>query len=304
MMVMGLVSCKSDDPDVGGTISNKEMIDPEIPAKTGWSGSTRDGIAKYVPAGDESGYDEPDGYYSFEMKNGICESAVYNMVMESAMEAKVFANMLNSGTWIDSDDDFDTDLTSTRSEILPKIFNIAKKALLPVSMPVSTRASLVLPIPVRQEGKVIYMVIPNAKGLSMDDLRTLMDLWSGRLTEVPDRVIFGKYENGVYTCENMRGMNMKYVVTTEFDSGGICTKYTTSITLPNEGWAKLYYLTYQDQLEDFEEQYGRCPELTLDGTTVVLDALILADIEKEDIDAMIYALDWINNCPILYSFFN
>ena len=303
LAVIGLVSCKSDDPDVGSIVSNKEMISPDIPAKTGWSGSTRDGIAKYVPAGDEDDYDEPDGYYSFEMKDGICESAVYNLVMESAMEAKTLASMLNSGKWVDTDHDFDPDFASTRSGLMPKVYDMAKRAMVPATMTVSTRSPLVLPIPVRQEGRVIYMVIPNVKGLSMSELRTIVEYWSGQSEKMPDHVIFGTYENGIYTCENMGGMNMKYVVTTAFNDRGLCTKYVTAITLPNEGWAQLYYATYDAQLDDFEEQFGKRPELTLEGTTVMLDAVIIGDVTKAEVDAMIYSLDWLNNCPILYSFF-
>ncbi len=287
------------------------MISPALPESFEWSGASSNGIAKYVP---RTAYEieDAEGYFAFKLKDGICESAVYSCILESSKEAQYFANVLNNGTWLsdmddDDDDDNDDDFyyvsKSTSRSFKPMIFDMLKKTMRNIQVESSTRASLLLPIPVHREGNVLYMVIPNVKGLSMDELKTVMDIWCGNSTTIPDHVIFGTYKNGVYTCDNMRGMNIKYVITTASTEDNICTKYTTSITLPSEGWAQVYYQTYLEQLDGMEQQYGHRPDLSITGTTVILDAFIEGDVPMEYIESVIYSLDWLNNSPILYALF-
>lgn len=157
----------------------------------------------------------------------------------------------------------------------------------------------------QQDEKVIYIILPNFTGLDADDLREIMDLWTGNGYVDPDRVIFGKYQDGVYTCDNMHGMDISYriEIETEFNSDGFCSRYLTSITLPTEEWAEFYYDMYEEQMWDFEQQFGQRPDLRLNGKTVTVDAVIIGDIPRGQIESMIYSLDWLNNCPFLFRLF-
>lgn len=289
-------SCKDDDPkdpdpNAGGLVSDK------VPAE-GWSGNADNGILKYSLG--EADEDEPNTYYAFNMKDGVCESAVVNVVMPDANIAKQFAKILNDGSWVNyGDDEDDEDDYYAPRHSFDMTLAVMKRAL---SIR-ATRANLALPIPVKQSGKVIYVSLPNMKGLSDSDLRTVMEVWNGYASEIPDHVIFGKYENGTYTCSNMHGMNIDYVVNTQFNTAGHCTKYVTRITLPTEGWAQFYYEVYEEQISDFEMQFGQRPDLSISGKTVVLDAAIVGEVSRADVDAMICTLDWLNNRPFVSDLF-
>lgn len=301
-LTMGLTSCDKDsqnenNPDLPDV---KDLISSNFPSQ-GWSGDGEDGILKYATYSYED--DEPNGYFAFDMKNGICRSAVYNIVMPNSNIASQIAKMLNDGSWASAMEDDDDYSVLSRSGNTGSIYNMAARTMMRITGVSFSRAAVTLPVPVQQNGKVIYVVIKNVAGVSRSDLRTMMDIWTGRSTQIPDHVVFGKYENGVYTCSNMRGMNIEYVVNTGFNAQGNCTKYTTKITLPTESWAKFYYEAYEQQIDELETQFGQRPNLSKNGKTVVLDAVIIADVPKTYIDSLIYALDWMNNCPFVYSIF-
>ena len=301
-----LTSCHSDDPDEGQVLPtvDNELIAPTPPAG-GWTGSASDGILKYAPC-DYTDEDDFNSYYAFEMKNGICETAVFNVVMPDAMTARMIAQRLNSGTWVyDEDDDYDDDYyyLSTRASDTRVVYDMLARALRPAGTVTPTRATLTLPVPVNQSGSVLYVTLPNMKGLTSGNLHTVMEVWTGNASQIPDHVIFGTYENGVYRCSDMLGVGISYLIETEYNQAGYCVLYRTSITLPNEGWAELYYAQYEEQMADFEQQFGQRPELKRNGNTVILNALILGDFTHETIDEMVYALDWINNRPILFEMF-
>lgn len=295
-LAAGFVSCTSEDDDEPISSEIKDLVSSVLPAE-GWSGSSDNGILRFAPETYES--DEPGTYFAFEMHNGTCQSAVYNVVMPSANEARQLAKMLNDGTWVDFDDDDDD-----YSSFVPgKNPDIAKRVLACVKRSECTRASVTLPIPVRQEGRVIYITITNFDGLSVADLRAAVNIWMGNSYEVPQRVVFGKYENGRYICHNMHGMDITYEINTAFNSSGFCTEYVTTLTLPTETWARFYYEAYEEQLDDFEGQFGQRPALNLNGKVVRLDAVIIGDVPHAEVDAMIYAIDWLNNCPFLCEIF-
>lgn len=305
LLALGLTSCHSgDDDDYFEPLNpeDKELVSSNVPSE-GWSGDSQNGIFKYAPAEYEP--EDINSYYAFNMKNGVCQSAVLNLVMESATQARQLAQILNNGTWANTDDDDDDDYDDGEYKSRPgnRPFDMTRSSRRLVDRVYKSRSGVSLPMPVQQDGKVIYIVLPNFKGLSDIDIREVMELWNGNYYIVPDRIIFGKYQNGVYTCNNMHGMNIDYKIETGFNSDGFCTKYTTSVTLPTESWAELYYEMYEEQMWDFEEQFGQRPDLQLNGNTVTLDAIIIGDISQAQIDAMIYALDWLNNCPFLYRFF-
>ncbi|MBD5194474.1 MAG: hypothetical protein HDS84_01620 [Bacteroidales bacterium] len=303
ILALAFTSCKSGDDDDFEPLSpeDKVLVSSDVPSE-GWSGNTDNGILKYAP----SEYDNEDinTYFAFNMKNGVCDNAVINIVLQNSVQAKQLAQMLNNGTWIEEEEDDDDDYAySNRSKSQSRSFDITNSLLKCISRANASRAGVTLPIPVQQEGKVIYVVLTNFKGLHADDIKTAVDLWSGNSYTVPDRVIFGTYVNGVYTCKNMHGMNIDYLVETKFNNSGICTKYTTTITLPDENWAAFYYEAYEEQLWDFEQQFGQRPDLKLTGKTVILDALIMGDITREQVNSIIYSLDWLNNCPFIYKLF-
>ena len=84
---------------------------------------------------------------------------------------------------------------------------------------------------------------------------------------------------------------------------GYCTKYTTTLTLPDKNWAQVFYDTYEEQMWDFEQQFGQRPDLKLDGNKMILDAVIAGEVSREQIEQTIYSLDWINNRPLIFSLF-
>ncbi|MDE6269970.1 MAG: hypothetical protein K2M12_03830 [Muribaculaceae bacterium] len=302
ILTLAFTSCKSGDDDDFEPLNpdDKELVNSNVPAQ-GWSGNNENGTLKYAPSEYED--DEPNTYFAFDMKGGVCEKAVLNIVMPNSIQAKQIAQMLNNGTWIDEDDD-DENYSASPSKSKRRAFDVAETLLKRIRRGNASRAGVTLPIPVQQEGKVIYIMLPNLRGLSAADIKTAVDLWSGNTSIVPDRVIFGTYKDGIYTCKNMHGMNIDYRIETRFNSSGVCTKYTTSITLPTEAWAQFYFEAFEEQLWDFEQQFGQRPDLKINGKTVVLDAVIIGEVLQAQIDAMIYSLDWLNNCPLIYNLFD
>ncbi|MDE6177984.1 MAG: hypothetical protein K2F86_02300 [Duncaniella sp.] len=300
MLALGFTSCKSGDDDDYEPLSPevKELVSPKMPS-AGWSGDSRNGVYKYSP----SYASDTDSYFAFRMKDGVCVDAVLNVVFETSAQARQIAGMLNNGTWVDFEDDDDDDEEDWKTVAGRPACDFTSAIIRKVKAVSASRSGIVLPIPVRQDGRVVFIMLPNLEGLSADELSTVMDLWSGKTGAGPERVIFGTYENGVYTCRNMHGMNIDYVIETDFNAAGFCTRYSTSITLPTEGWAELYFDMYEEQIQQFEEMFGRRPDLRINGKTIVLDAVIIGDVPRYEVDAMIYTMDWMNNCPLLYHIF-
>ncbi|MDE6811523.1 MAG: hypothetical protein K2J15_04150 [Muribaculaceae bacterium] len=299
MSSLTLTSCHSGDEDEPYVVvDNGDLISSEVPYEEGWSGDSRNGTLKYTPEDYEE--DEPNSYFAFSMKDGRCDEAVYNVVMPNAVTARLWASKLNSGTWVD--DDWDDD-EYYRPESRGEVSAMTKRILKQIKKTNATRSGFTLPIPVTCNGRVLYISLPNVKGLTASELEKVMDYWVGNGYVVPDHVLFGKYEDGVYTCSNMHGMNIDYVVRTKFNDSGICTKYTTTMTFPTGDWADFYYEIYESSLDQYEESFGRRPDLSRDGNSVILDAVIIGDVTRRDVDDMIYTLDWMNNSPFLFSIF-
>lgn len=296
---MALTSCNGDDKDEPEKTDDKELVSTKVPLEEGWSGNGQNGILKYAP--DDFEEDDINSYFAFDMKDGECDKAVYNIVMPDAQTAKYLASQFNNGTWLDLDDDDFYDVRATRSGKV----TFAQRVLNQIKKLKATRAEsmFTLPIPVQCNGRVLYIVLPNFKGTNSSDLKKVVEYWTGNGITIPDHVLFGEYKNGVYTCKNMHGMNIDYKVETQFNSDNICTKYTTTMTFPTNDWAVFFYQVYESQLDDYEESFGRRPELTKKGNSVILDAVIIGDVTRQIIDDLIYSLDWMNNCPLLFSMF-
>lgn len=301
MLALGFTSCKSGDDDDYEPLSPevKELVNPRIPS-AGWSGNSQNGVYKYSPSFDDT--EDTDSYFAFRMKDGVCVDAVLNVVFETSAQARQIARMLNDGTWVNYDDD-DDDEEDWKTVGGRPACDFTSAIIRKVKAVSASRSGTVLPIPVRQDGRVVFIMLGNLEGLTADELSTVMDLWSGKTATVPNHVIFGTYENGVYSCRNMHGMNIDYLIETDFNTSGFCTRYSTSITLPTEGWAELYFDMYEEQIQQFEEMFGRRPDLRINGKTIVLDAIIIGDVPRYEVDAMIYTMDWMNNCPLLYNIF-
>lgn len=298
VMTFSFTACSSDDdddPSVPG-----ELVTPAVPAASGWSGDFENGVAKYA---DLSEYDPEEGqaYLAFSFKEGICTDGVVNIVMPNEEYAKKAEQMLKSGTFMNDDDDDDDDEDYGRSASVFKFSRAAMKAVSRADMGAET-----LPLNVSRKGKVVFMAIPNIKGLSAADIQNAVKLWSGG-DYTPTKVVFGKYENGVYTCSNVMGIGMNYRIDTDFNAGGLCTKFTTTLTFTSRGWAQMMYNQLNENIQSDEDVYvdlfGKKPTLTINGTTVVLDAVIYGDVKKADVEDLIIALDWWMNKPILWDMF-
>lgn len=294
-------SCSKDGDDEPGVSTN--LTSATMPSKVGWSGNFDNGIATYT----DNNHNDPDeipAYMAFSFKNGICNKGVVNLVLPSEAIAKQFAEMMNSGDWSGLEDDDDYDDYSTRSSVSKSIFKIECTRSMLKSATRSNEESL--PINVSRDGNVVYMVITCVEGLTSDEIKTVVTAWTtGNYPS--DRVMFGKYENGVYVCNNMRGIGMDYRIDTSYNSDGFCTKYTTTVKMPTRAWAQVMYQSLYEDIQYNKTQYlqiyGGLPELSISGTTIILDAVINGDLTESQVFSTIVAIDWMNNSPILWDMF-
>ena len=188
--MVGFTSCSyDDDAPTGGLVSD------EIPS-VGWSGSTDNGIATYRPDTEE---DVISCYYAFSFENGKCKDAVYNMVCENEVMAKLLAKMLTSGKWAEEDDDEEYSLSQlTKSPVLMQALRSAA---------IKTPSVNVMGITCTQEGKVVYFKIEAVKGLNGEELGYVMSTWDTGLNvnTLPEKPIFGTWDEatGKYTSNSI-----------------------------------------------------------------------------------------------------
>lgn len=293
VMTFGFISCSSDDDEPEAP---SELVTPTLPTSNGWSGDFENGVAKFADLSESDDPEEGMTYMAFSFKDGICTDGVVNIVMPSEEYAKGLEQMLKSGIW-NGDDEEDYIMASA-------VFHMNCSVMKAVS-----RADMIMgqmPINVSRKGKVVYQTIPNIKGLTGIEVRNAVKLWNdGDYT--PTKVVFGKYENGVYTCSNTMGIGMDYHIDTKFNADGYCTKYVTTLTFASQGWAQMMYDQLNENIQDDEDIYvslfGKKPVLTLNGRTVVLEAVISENVRKSDVEDLIIALDWHMNRPILWDIF-
>lgn len=316
-MSLGLVACSDDDNDelsVHPSVPG-ELVSPTVPTTQGWSGDFQNGVAKYV-ATDDYDDEEPIAYMAFSFENGICKDGAVNVVMPNENDAKLLEDMLKNGTWAedvdddDDDDDYycDYDFYSDGFSSFHDICSYSSflKSNHKITKVVSRASqSEVLPINVYRKGNVVYMSIPNISGLTAEEVKGAIDLWSYNGVYVPAKVVFGKYENGVYTCDNMHGIGLDYRIDTQFDNNGVCTKFLTTISFPYRGWAQLYYEEWTESFATqnyYYELFGM-PTVTINGNKVSIEAVIVGEPKQSDAEKYIIAIDWMNNCPILWELF-
>lgn len=286
--MVGFTSCSyDDDAPTGGLVSD------EIPS-VGWSGSTDNGIATYRPDTEE---DVISCYYAFYFENGKCKDAVYNMVCENEVMAKLLAKMLTSGKWAEEDDDEEYSLSQlTKSPVLMQALRSAA---------IKTRSANVLGITCTQEGKVVYFKIEAVKGLDGEELGYVMSTWDTGLNvnTLPEKPIFGTWDEatGKYTSNSIYAIpGTKIEIETAFNQSDILTKYTATFTLPDEMWAEMIEEGLREQASGLEVLAGIEIEITRNGNVVTaINLNVEAEkTTKAEILKLIIAMDILNARPI------
>ncbi len=293
----GFTACGDDDP-AEKVEKNPQIVTTNVPSTLGWSQNDSEGIAYYTVTNDADLEDgEYNSYFGFAIKGDKVKAAVFSLVTGSEAEAATIAKLFNNGTWISEEDE--ADLKAPARKVAGALGRNLRAAVKKVA---NTRANMLLPIPVLVSGKVIYINIPQLEGLSVAEVKNVMLYWNTDANIDADKFIFGKWDEkkGTYTCTNMGGVNITYVVNVEFNSNEYCTKYLTTVTCPNPSWAQVMYSSLEDQCDTFEDMFGRRPVLSITGNVVSVDAAIINDVKKESIENALMQLDWINNMPMLY----
>lgn len=290
MLCIGMTAC-SDSDDGEGNAGVANLVSEEIPSKVGWNGDFNNGIVTFRP--DEEIYDdEPFSYLAFSFVEGKCTGGAVNVVFPDEQTAQKFENMLRSGDWTDEEDDEDEAEYNNHNRIARLLLSQA-----------ASRSSY-LAIDVSRKGKVIYMACPNIQGVSIDDVKAAAEYWAAGSygIDLPDHVVFGKYENGIYTCGNLMGLGIDYRIETSFNAG-ICTKFVTIVKCPNKALAEGMYELVMDEMgpnSELATLMGGAPEITINDATVSVNALISGEPTQESIETTIIALDISNNCPALW----
>ena len=283
--MVGFTSCSVDDDDAptAGLVSSK------IPS-VGWSGSTDNGIATYRPDTEE---DEISCYYAFSFENGKCKDAVYNMVCENEVMAKLLAKMLTSGKWAEEDDDEEY---ITKSPVLMQALRSAA---------IKTPSVNVMGITCTQEGKVVYFKIEAVKGLDGEELGYVMSTWDTGLNvnTLPEKPIFGTWDEatGKYTSNSIYAIpGTKIEIETAFNQSDILTKYTATFTLPDEMWAEMIEEGLREQASGLKVLAGIELEITRNGNVVTaINLNVEAEkTTKAEILKLIIAMDILNARPI------
>ena len=281
--MVGFTSCSDDDAPTGGLVSS------EIPS-VGWSGSTDNGIATYRPDTEE---DVISCYYAFSFENGKCKDAVYNMVCENEVMAKLLAKMLTSGKWAEEDDDEEY---ITKSPVLMQALRSAA---------IKTPSVNVMGITCTQEGKVVYFKIEAVKGLDGEELGYVMSTWDTGLNvnTLPEKPIFGTWDEatGKYTSNSIYAIpGTKIEIEIAFNQSDILIKYTATFTLPDEMWAEMIEEGLREQASGLKVLAGIELEITRNGNVVTaINLNVEAEkTTKAEILKLIIAMDILNARPI------
>ena len=292
--MVGFTSCSyDDDAPTGGLVSD------EIPS-VGWSGSTDNGIATYRPDTEE---DVISCYYAFSFENGKCKDAVYNMVCENEVMAKLLAKMLTSGKWAEEDDDEEYSMSQfTKNPVLMQALRSHKSIS---SAAIKTRSANVMGITCTQEGKVVYFKIEAVKGLDGEELGYVMSTWDTGLNvnTLPEKPIFGTWDEatGKYTSNSIYAIpGTKIEIETAFNQSDILTKYTATFTLPDEMWAEMIEEGLREQASGLKVLAGIELEITRNGNVVTaINLNVEAEkTTKAEILKLIIAMDILNARPI------
>lgn len=297
--MVGFTSCSyDDDAPTDGLVSD------EIPS-VGWSGSTDNGIATYRPDTEE---DVISSYYAFSFENGKCKDAVYNMVCENEVMAKLLAKMLTSGKWAEEDDDEEYSMSQFANN--PVLMQALRSHKSISSAAIKTRSANVLGITCTQEGKVVYFKIEAVKGLNGEELGYVMSTWDTGLNvnTLPEKPIFGTWDEatGKYTSNSIYAIpGTKIEIETAFNQSDILTKYTATFTLPDEMWAEMIEEGLREQASGLEVLAGIELEITRNGNVVTaINLNVEAEkTTKAEILKLIIAMDILNARPLVTAIF-
>ena len=298
-------SCSEDDDnDGGGSTGNNsgktEVVVSQKPAE-GWVGSFENGLCTYTPESYEE--DEYSQCYAFNFSNGVCNDAAYNVIFENSSTAKIYADMLNSGKWAYEDEDEEDYYSKTRT-INNAIINLDILKALRKAIPTNGTRANGLSFNVSRKGNVIYLSLDNYKKLTAEDVKYAIDVNNGEIT-VPDHFTFGTWDSakGTYTCNNIYGLGVKYVVNVAFDNNRTVTSYKTLLTFPTTEWAMVMEEMLVEQSYEYIQMFGQAPAINRNGKNITIDAIIIDSVSEENIVKYLILLDYVNNRPLLSSMF-
>ena len=211
--------------------------------------------------------------------------------------------MLNNGTFDDLESDdysYQASKASVLSQSLRQL-NAFKQVALKYNK--ASRADM-LGISCSQNGKVVFFKLNSFVGKNGETVKTAINIWSGNMDSLPESPLFGTYDSntGTYTNNIMGISNSKYEIHTQYD-GNYVKDFTTTLTLPNASWAQLLKEVFDEQTSDYTDLFGNAPEITLEGNTVSIKALIVGDVPRETVEQYIIILDLMMNRPFVVSFF-
>lgn len=299
---VGLTSCESSDPSLE---AEDGLVSETVPTQKGWSGSTENGICTYAP---EVG-DDASGYYAFSFKDGVCSDAVYNMLFDSEVEAKIFVETVNKGNLgIDEDEedvpDYSEIAKSPAFELSVRQLALMKKIIL--ENQVATRGDFT-GITCSRDGKVVFIKIDCLKNKDGEIVKQVVEAWDTGLNinNLPESPIFGKYDKaaGKYTMNNVLGIEGSvYEINVAFEND-ILTSLSTSVTMPTESWARSLKESLSEEISSFNEIYGQNAEISCVGNKITVNADVSEEVSREYVEKYIIAIDILMNRPFLADIF-
>ena len=304
-----LCGCSDDDEGGNGGVDNGELVSSQVPDTPGWAGSTDNGVCTYTPQGVD--YQDYPGYYAFDFEGGVCQEAVYNLVCSSEAEAKYMSDFLNNGSFDDLLGDEEYSLlplpADSRSVLAQAVKQLQAVRKVMTQAKPATRADL-LGISCTQSGKVVVFKLDCFKGKDGETAKFVMQAWDTGLTldSLPDAPVFGSYNEatGQYVNNSIMGIaNSRYEISTSYE-GDILTDFTTTLTLPNATWALLLEESFNEQAQDYIEMFGQAPEISRNGNSVSVKAVILNDVTRAETKSYIIVLDLMMNIPIGITLFS
>lgn len=297
-----LVACSSDDDDENGGGNGggapSELIFTNV-SNAGWSGNLQNGVVTYVPyiVDEEDAEDEWQPYYAFNFSNGICQDAVFSLIFPNEEFAKYMANLFQSGEWAtmdEDDDDYDDyDDYSYARKIQSRV-----KTMTRATTDLNVRD---LALPVKRNGRVLYITIDCLKGKSGSTLQNIIIFW---LTgEGTPEIVMGNWDDakGRYTINNVFGLGINYVINTTFEES-ILTEYVTTMTFPNNTWANMMYEQLEEQNQQIGSIFGLYPEAEINGNVVSENAAIYGEVTKAQTMELIADIDWSFSRPFFTMF--
>lgn len=279
VVMMTMASCGDDEP--GPTPAptpepSANLISTEVPP-AGWSGDMKDGVAAFVPAA--SG-DAVRPYYAFAFSAGVCEGSIYEVVYDNELTAESVARTYDSGTWnpdyIKTDDK--GNIIDNNSAVLPAL----------------------------RSGKVIYVPLGVLNGRRADEVKAVVDYWTGASgNSATKAILFGYWdeEENTYACDNAFSLNARYEIRMKFDAADRCTSYAVTVTATSEPWAEMIRESLGFEIEFLEAAFGAAPDVRVARNVLSVDAVGKEPVDRSTVLAHLPIVDWTVNRPYLSSLY-